>query len=114
MKKSILKTVRKMVGFDEDYTEFDLDLIILINSVFSTLTQLGVGPRDGFSIEDDQAEWTEFIGDMKTIESVKGYMVQKVRLMFDPPANSFLVDAIQKQCTEFEWRLNVEADKEKE
>jgi hypothetical protein len=102
---SILDTTKKMLGFDWDYTAFDLDIITHINSVFFTLQQLGVGPTTGFSIEDNTKTWAEFEAG-ENISAVKSYMYLKVRIVFDPPANSFTQEAMNKQATEYEWRLN--------
>lgn len=102
---SILTSIKKMLGIDESETQFDQELIIFINSAFSVLLQLGVGPVDGFRIEDDSAEWVEFLGTRTDIENVKTYIYLKVRLIFDPPSSSFVLEAINKQITESEWRL---------
>jgi hypothetical protein len=103
---SILDTTKKMLGFDWDYDAFDLDIITHINSVFFTLQTLGVGPAEGFSIVDNTKTWSEFTAG-ENLNAVKSYMYLKVRLMFDPPANSFTQEAMNKQATEYEWRLNV-------
>ena len=82
---SILTSIKKLLGITEDYENFDADIIMHINSVFMTLRQIGVGPEEGFFIEDKSATWTDFMGDETKIESVKTYMYMKVRLLFDPP-----------------------------
>ena len=107
---SILTSIKKLLGIDEEYEQFDSDLIMHINSVFSVLMQLGVGPADGFSIEDGSATWTSFISDNAKIEMVKSYVYLKVRLLFDPPTGSALIESINNQIKEFEWRLNVAAE----
>lgn len=107
---SILTSVKKMIGIGEDYIHFDTDLIIHINSVFMILTQMGVGPPDGFTITGKYENWSDFISDDKKIEAVKTYMYQKVRLLFDPPTSSAHIEALQKSIAEFEWRLNVAAE----
>ncbi len=107
---SILTSIKKLLGIAEEYTHFDGDLIIHINSVFSILTQLGVGPSDGFAIEDDSATWDEFVQDNKTIESVKSYVYLKVKLLFDPPLGSAVSESMNKLIGELEWRLNVAAE----
>lgn len=107
---SILTSIKKLLGIAEEYTNFDGDLIIHINSVFSILTQLGVGPSDGFAIEDDSATWDEFVQDSKTIESVKSYVYLKVRLLFDPPITSAVLESTNKLISELEWRLNIAAE----
>lgn len=109
---SILDTTKKMLGFDWDYTAFDIDIITHINSTFFTLHQLGLGPETGFSINDNTTTWSEFIL-TGNIEAVKSYMYLKVRLVFDPPANSFTQDAMKNAATEYEWRLNVHREGER-
>ena len=106
---SILNSVKKKLGIQEDYTHFDEDIIMDINSVFMILNQLGVGPDEPFTIEDEDAYWEDFI-DNARIEAVKSYMYMKVRLMFDPPTSGFLVDSLNKQIAELEWRMLVQAE----
>lgn len=108
---SILISVKKKLGIQEDYTHFDEDIIMDINSTFLILNQLGVGPDEPFTIEDDIAEWSDFIDDGK-IDLVRSYVYLRVRLLFDPPASSFLLDSINKQIAEFEFRMNVQAEKD--
>lgn len=108
--ESILTSIKKMLGITEDYTHFDADIIIHINSVFSILTQLGVGPEDGFVIQDDKAVWTDFIKEDFKLEAVKSYMYLKVRLLFDPPLSSAAIESINRMISEYEWRLNVAAE----
>lgn len=108
--ESILTSIKKLLGIAEEYTQFDADLIMHINSVFSILTQLGVGPSNGFSIEDDSATWDEFIPEGQNVELVKSYIHLKVKLLFDPPLTSAVMDATNKMIGEFEWRLNVAAE----
>lgn len=109
--ESILISIKKMLGITEEYTHFDADLIMHINSVFVTLKQLGVGPKEGFRIEDDTSLWSDFIpeDDMR-FESVKTYIYLKVRLLFDPPLNSAVIESINRISNELEWRLNIEAE----
>jgi hypothetical protein len=106
MEMSILNSTKKILGIASDYTAFDLDVITHINSAFSTLTQLGVGPAEGFMIEDDTAVWTDFILGDPEYNQVKSYVFLRVRLLFDPPATSYLITAYQDQIRELEWRLN--------
>jgi hypothetical protein len=106
MDMSILNSTKKILGIASDYTAFDLDIITHINTAFSTLTQLGVGPADGFMIEDDTVEWTEFVSTDLQLNSVKSYVFLRVRLLFDPPGTSYLINAYQDQIKELEWRLN--------
>lgn len=107
---SILISVKKMLGITADYTHFDDDIIMHINSVFMILHQLGVGPEEGFIIESDRETWDEFIKDEFTIESVKSYMYLKVGLLFDPPTSSNVMEAKNRLANELEWRLNTAVD----
>jgi len=109
MEQSILTSTKKILGIDKDYTVFDLDIITHINSAFSTLTQLGVGPRAGFMINDDTEVWSDFIDIENDLQynSVKSYVFLRVRQLFDPPSTSYLISAVERQIQELEWRLNV-------
>lgn len=107
MEESILISTKKILGLEADYTPFDLDVMTHINSAFSLLNQLGVGPTEGFFIEDDSALWSDFIVPENQLHLVKTYVFLKVRILFDPPGTSFLIDAMNNQIKEFEWRLNV-------
>lgn len=104
---SILTSVKKILGIEEDYEAFDLDVMIHINSVFGTLNQLGIGPANGFEIEDATPTWDAFTGGDKRLNPVKTYVYLRVRLLFDPPTTSYLIDATKEQIKELEWRLNV-------
>lgn len=107
MQESILGSIKKTLGLTSDYTAFDQEIVLHINSVFSTLHQLGVGPNLGYSIQDETNVWEEFLGDNLPLNAVRTYVYLRVRLLFDPPSNSFLVTAINEQIKELEWRLNV-------
>lgn len=111
---SILISVKKLLGIAKDYEHFDTDVIIHINSAFSILTQLGVGPPSGFIVSGADTKWNDFISDLSQIEMIKSYVYQKVRLMFDPPASSAAIDALQRSINEFEWRINVAVDPSKQ
>ena len=108
--ESILTSIKKLLGIDEEYTQFDNDIIMHINSVFLNLTQLGVGPAEGFLIEDDTATWEDFIGDSNQLQAVKSYMYLKVKLLFDPPLSSSVIESMNRMIAELEWRLNVAVD----
>lgn len=110
--ESILTSVKKMLGIAEEYTHFDADIVMHINSVFMILQQLGVGPKEGFYIEDDTAVWQEFLGDTSRLHAVKSYMYLKVRLLFDPPSSSTVMECMKQSISECEWRLNVAVDPE--
>ena len=109
--ESILTSIKKMLGITEDYEHFDADITMHINSVFMVLSQLGVGPDKGFSISDKYKTWSEFLteGDPR-FEAVKTYMYLKVKLLFDPPLSSIVAEAMNRQISELEWRINVAAE----
>lgn len=112
MTTSILTSIKKILGIGETDTSFDTDVIIHINSVFSTLNQLGLGPEEGFMIEDATATWDAFFGSDPRLSAVKTYVYLRVRLLFDPPSTSYLIEAMQSQSKELEWRLNVQREGE--
>jgi hypothetical protein len=108
MEQSILKSTKKVLGIGPDDTSFDLDVITHINSAFSHLHQLGVGPAEGFVIEDETATWDQFMVTSPPILSLlKTCVYLRVRMLFDPPTTSYLVTAMEQQIVEHEWRLNV-------
>lgn len=99
-----------MLGITEEYTHFDTDIIMHINSVFMVLNQLGIGPEDGFFIEDETTTWFDYIDGIKDLQIVKSYMFLRVRLLFDPPASSAVMEAMKQMVNEFEFRLNIAVD----
>lgn len=101
---SILKTIRRMIGPDEDYEHFDTDLIIHINSAFSRLCQLGVGPERPFHITGEEETWCDFI-EPGYLEEVKQYVYLSVKQIFDPPASSTVINAYKEQLDKLEWLL---------
>lgn len=109
---SILLTIKKMLGLNPDYEdEYDTDIIVFINSAIMILTQLGVGSPDGFVLVTGKETWNDFLGDSETkIASVETYVYLKVKLAFDPPANSFVVNSMEKYAEALEWRINVRAE----
>lgn len=107
---SILTSIKKLLGIAEEYEHFDSDLIMHINSVFMVLNQLGVGPAEGFSITDKTETWEDFTQNNLMIHSVKSYVYLKVRLLFDPPSSSAVMESINRQISELEWRLNLSVD----
>lgn len=113
---SILTSIKKVLGITEEYTHFDVDIIMHVNTTLSTLTQLGVGPPDGFIIEDAMSTWDEFLPNDKRLSSVKSYVYLKVKLLFDPPSSSAVMEAINKSIAELEWRIlaTIESDEKKE
>lgn len=107
---SILTSIKKMLGITEEYKHFDEDIIMCINSAFMILTQMGVGPSEGFRIKDTASRWDEFVSPEANLESVKTYVFMKVKLMFDPPTSSSVLESMKNVISELEWRLNVEAE----
>lgn len=110
MEESILITIKKMLGIDEEDDSFDVDIITHINSVFATLRQLGFGPKEGFSIDDEVAVWDDYLESIVYLNSIKTYIYLKVKKLFDPPQNSTLMDSLNSSINEFEWRINIDAD----
>lgn len=106
---SILQSIKKLLGIQSDYTVFDDDITIHINSVFMILNQLNVGPADGFYISGELETWDMFIDDPKIL-MVRSYMYLKVKLLFDPPASSSVLESINRMISELEFRLYVEKD----
>lgn len=105
--ESILISIKKLLGIAEDYTQFDPDIIMHINSALMVLNQIGVGPEKPVSITDQLNTWQDTLGDIDNIEAVKSYIYLKVRILFDPPSGSVL-EALNRQIDEFEWRLSVQ------
>ena len=109
MDTSILNSIKKLLGIEPDYTDFDTDITIHINTVFSILTQMGVGPDNGFVITDSTTTWSDYTGDNQLLELVKSYMYLKVKTMFDPVSGG-VGDAMARTISELEWRINVMVD----
>lgn len=107
---SILTSIKKLLGITEEYEHFDKDIVLYINTVFPILTQLGVGPKEGFTITDESTTWKEYLGDDKRFEFIKTYIYLKVRLLFDPPASGTIVESINQTIKEIEWRIGVFLD----
>lgn len=104
---SILLTIKNMLGIEADFDGFDVDVIVAINTAFTSLNQLGIGPTTGFVIAGVGAVWSDFLGTELRLEAVKTYIFLKTRLSFDPPASGFLVESMSNQLSELEWRLTV-------
>lgn len=111
MGSSILDDVKQMLGIEIDDPSFDREIVLHINSVFLILNQLGVGPPDGYRIFDRSQNWNDFVSTRVDVEALKSYVYLKVRLLFDPPTSSFVLESINKMASEFEWRLNVQVDR---
>ena len=110
MEENILNSIKKLLGIPEDYTAFDQDIMIHINSVFMILYELGVGPSNGYSLKDGTEKWGDFISDDENLEGIKTYVYMKVKTIFDPPLNSAVLASMKELISEFEWRINNEAE----
>ena len=110
MEENILNSIKKLLGIPEDYTAFDQDIMIHINSVFMILSELGVGPSNGYSLKDGTEKWGDFISDDENLEGIKTYVYMKVKTIFDPPLNSAVLASMKELISEFEWRINNDAE----
>lgn len=110
MEESILTSIKKLLGIAEEYTHFDTDIMIHINTAIMTLNQLGVGPEEGFRVTSDADSWSDFIEDDDYLDAAKTYVYLKVKLVFDPPLSGSVMEAMKESIKEYEWRLNVKAD----
>lgn len=109
--ESILLSIKKLLGISNEYEVFDADLIMHINTALMVLTQIGVGPSTGFYIVDSSETWTDFLGeDLHRLGAVKSYVYMKVKLLFDPPSSSSVIESTNKIIDEMEWRLHVATD----
>lgn len=111
-KESILNSIKKLLGIAPDYTQFDTDLILHINSVFMILHQLGIGPVDGFRISGSEETWNDYISEDDNLDAIKTYMHLKVKVVFDPPLNASVMESHKQLISELEWRLNVQREEE--
>lgn len=111
MEESILNSIKKDLGLTPDYIAFDSDVLMFINGVFSTLYQLGIESAKNKRVDDSEITWEEFFdGDTDLISLIHPYTYLKVRMLFDPPTNSFVLDNMNKQASEYEWRINIQAE----
>ena len=107
---SILTTIKKQLGLEEEYEAYDQDILLLINSTFLNLNQINVGPKDGFHVNGNDEVWTDFLPEGPTLDAAKAYIYAKVRIIFDPPSSSFVLEAYNKQIAELEWRMMAQND----
>ena len=105
---SILNTIKKMLGIDPSYHQFDTDVIVLINSALSNLAQIGIVEDNGFKISSEDETWGEILGEHLNFENLKNYVYLKTRVIFNPPSTSFALQAIQDEIKELEWRIYME------
>ena len=108
--QSILETIKKMLGIDAEYTAFDTDIIININTALMSVSQFGIGPVGGLVIQGSSENWTDLLGESTALEAVKTYIYLKVKLAFDPPTSSFVVESINRTLLELEYRLILQAE----
>jgi hypothetical protein len=109
---SILDSVKKLMGIDPTYDAFDVDMIMHINAVLATLNQIGIGPTEGYAIEDASATWSDFLGTDPRLNDAKTYMYMKIKVLFDPPEQWHLMAAMKEQIVELEWRISVKRENE--
>lgn len=114
MEESILKSTKKVLGLGPTYTVFDHDVVQHINTAFSILQQLGIGPDEGFMIEDETQKWADFPVSILQLNLVKSIIQLRVKMLFDPPTLSFMIEAMEKQIAELEWRANLRREDELE
>jgi hypothetical protein len=110
---SVLNSIKKLLGIEESYTHFDTDITMHINSVLMTLDQLGIERPTNRNVTSYTDTWTDIFGESPKVdvEALKTYVCLKVRLLFDPPTSAFVLESIDRQIKEYEWRLNVQAEK---
>lgn len=109
-KDSILVSIKKLMNIPAEEQAFDTDIVLLINSEFMVLKQLGIGPENGFSISDYDTKWSNYTDDKDLIDTLKVLIAMRVRLIFDPPASSIVSEALNSRISEYEWRLNLQAE----
>jgi hypothetical protein len=114
VEESILISTKKVLGVSEEYAEFDLDILTHINAAFGVLNQLGLGPDEGFYVEDENSLWEDYITKSSALSMIRTYVFLKVRFLFDPPTTSFLISAFEEQIKQHEWRINVFRESEME
>lgn len=113
VRNSILGTIKKMLGIPNENDQFDIDIIVFINMALNTLTQLGVGPKEGYSISSKEDLWEDFVGDDPRFEMVKSYLFLRTKLLFDSnQLSGAVIECYKEQMKELEWRLNVQVDPE--
>lgn len=112
--ESILNSIKKLLNISKDEHAFDADIIIHINSVISSLLQIGIGPEKGYRISDEKDSWDEYVSDDSNIDYIKTYMYLKVKMIFDPPLNSSLMQSFNETIRELEWRLHINYESTKD
>ena len=110
LEESILSTIKKLIGIEENYTQFDVDLIVHINTAFAELAQIGSNLKDSYFITDKNNLWSEYTNDMRVLEPIKTYVYLKTKLIFDPPASSMVIETIKQTIKELEFRIQISAE----
>lgn len=105
--ESILTSIKKLLGISDEYVHFDADIIMHINSALSTLAQIGVISAEGFIITGDTEVWNQLVPEGQNLENIKQYVYLKVKLVFDPPSQSSVLESYQRLIDQLEWRINV-------
>lgn len=103
-REKILESTKKLLGIVPEYEVFDDQILLYVNTTFSKLHQLGVGPEEGYELADKDSTWDDLI-DEPRFNFIKAYVGMNVRVMFDPPTSSFALTAMQDQIKELEWRI---------
>ena len=110
MDESILDSIKLILGVDTEYDVFDSEILMAINSSFMSLTQLGLGPAEGFKVPNKATTWADILGTRQDLESVRSYIGIKSRILFDPPTNSYIMQALNNAATELEWRIRTQLE----
>lgn len=111
--ESILTSIKSLLGISEDTTVFDTDVLSGINGAFFTLTQLGIGPSEGFLVTDSTTTWSDFCNNFGALGGIKQYVYLKTKLLFDPPEHGYVVSQYESAIKELEWRLNEQREEER-
>lgn len=106
---SILNSVKSYLGISADDIAFDTDILMSINAVMFALNQLGVGPSTPVVVEDSTQDWLDYF-DEEAVGMIRQYVNMRVKILFDPPTNNQIMDALKEQIAEAEWRILVYAD----
>ena len=106
--ESILDTIKQLLGIPADDDSFDTDVKVNINAAIFTLSQIGIGPSNGYIVTSNTQMWNDYIGSsLINLEGVKNYIYLKTKLVFDPPTNSTTIQAINDSLKELEWRMQL-------
>jgi hypothetical protein len=112
VEQRILVSVKKVLGLPEADTSFDVDITMHINSTLARLNQLGIGPAEGFMIEDATVTWDAFVGSDPRLSQIRTFVYANVRLLFDPPTSGYALTSMEKQIEKLEWLLNAQREED--